>query len=40
MNAPLKALGWFVARFWGVLLIVAAWEAWVLASGFNSIAPN
>jgi ABC-type nitrate/sulfonate/bicarbonate transport system permease component len=37
MNAPLKALGWFVARFWGVLLIVAAWEAWVLASGFNSI---
>lgn len=37
MNAPLKALAWFVARFWGVLLIVAAWEAWVLASGFNSI---
>ena len=37
MNAPLKALAWFVARFWGVLLILAAWEAWVLASGFNSI---
>ncbi|MDB5896722.1 MAG: transporter-like protein permease [Ramlibacter sp.] len=34
---PLRALGWFVSRFWGVLLIVAAWEAWVLTSGFNSI---
>lgn len=37
MNAPLRALGWVFSRFWGVLLIVAAWEAWVLASGFNSI---
>lgn len=37
MNAALRALGWFVSRFWGVLLIVAAWEAWVLASGFNAI---
>ena len=37
MNAPLRALGWFIARFWGVLLILGAWEAWVLASGFNSI---
>lgn len=34
---PIRALGWFVSRFWGVLLIVAAWECWVLASGFNSI---
>jgi ABC-type nitrate/sulfonate/bicarbonate transport system permease component len=34
---PLRATGWFLSRFWGVLLIVAAWEAWVLASGFNSI---
>ncbi len=37
MNAPLKALVWLFSRFWGVLLIVLAWEAWVLASGFNSI---
>lgn len=37
MNAPLRALGWFISRFWGVLLILGAWEAWVLASGFNSI---
>jgi NitT/TauT family transport system permease protein len=37
MNRLLRAPGWFVSRFWGVLLIVAAWETWVLASGFNSI---
>jgi ABC-type nitrate/sulfonate/bicarbonate transport system permease component len=35
--APLRWLAWLVSRFWGVLLIVIAWEAWVLASGFNSI---
>jgi ABC-type nitrate/sulfonate/bicarbonate transport system permease component len=34
---PLRPLGWFLSRFWGVLLIVAAWEAWVISSGFNSI---
>lgn len=37
MNGMLRTLAWFLSRFWGVLLIVAAWEAWVLASGFNSI---
>jgi ABC-type nitrate/sulfonate/bicarbonate transport system permease component len=35
--APWRAIGWFFSRFWGVLLIVAAWEAWVLATGFNAI---
>jgi ABC-type nitrate/sulfonate/bicarbonate transport system permease component len=37
MNSVRQSLGWFFSRFWGVLLIVAAWEAWVLTSGFNSI---
>jgi NitT/TauT family transport system permease protein len=37
VNGLLRPLAWFVSRFWGVLLIVAAWEAWVLTSGFNSI---
>jgi NitT/TauT family transport system permease protein len=37
VNGPLKAVAWLFSRFWGVLLIVLAWEAWVLASDFNSI---
>ncbi|MDB5817317.1 MAG: transporter-like protein permease, partial [Rhizobacter sp.] len=32
-----NALLWFVSRFWGVLLLAAAWEAWALANGFNAI---
>jgi ABC-type nitrate/sulfonate/bicarbonate transport system permease component len=32
-----KALGWFFSRFWGVLLIAAIWETWVIANGFNTI---
>jgi NitT/TauT family transport system permease protein len=30
-------VAWFISRFWGVLLIAAIWQAWVLANGFNSI---
>ncbi|MET0209561.1 MAG: ABC transporter permease subunit [Burkholderiaceae bacterium] len=37
MNGSLRTVGWFFSRFWGVLLIVLIWEAWVLTSGFNSI---
>ena len=37
MSAAWNASRWLLARFWGVLLIVVAWQAWVLASGFNSI---
>lgn len=33
----LGPLAWVVSRFWGVLLIAAIWQAWVLANGFNSI---
>lgn len=33
----MRALAWFLSRFWGVLIILAAWQAWVLASGFNAI---
>lgn len=27
----------FVARFWGVSIILGAWQAWVLISGYNAI---
>lgn len=36
-RGALCAILWFVSRFWGVLLIVALWQAWVLVNGFNSI---
>jgi ABC-type nitrate/sulfonate/bicarbonate transport system permease component len=37
LRALLQALLWFFSRFWGVILIAAAWQTWVLASGFNAI---
>lgn len=36
-QGALGAVAWGVSRFWGVVLIVVVWEAWVLANGFNSI---
>lgn len=32
-----RAIAWFLARFWGVVIIVAAWQAWVDVKGYNSI---
>jgi NitT/TauT family transport system permease protein len=32
-----RALGGFLARFWGVLLLLFAWEAWVEVNRFNAI---